>query len=64
MLNQNPPKNKYQKSDEKPYPIRLGPLRPMLLADAGEYERKLSRHIKKILADYLMSRGYEVKKPS
>jgi hypothetical protein len=63
MLNQNPPKNKYQVSDEKPYPLRLGELRPLLLADAGEHERKLSKHIKKILSDYLISRGI-IKKPS
>lgn len=47
------------KQHDKPFPIKLGDMKPILQQEAVENDRSLHYWIKKILSDYL-----KVKKPS
>lgn len=47
------------KNDDKPFPIRLGEIKPILQQEAVDNDRSLHYWIKKILSDYI-----KVKKPS
>lgn len=49
----------YMKNDDKPFPIRLGEIKPILQQEAVDNDRSLHYWIKKILSDYI-----KVKKPS
>lgn len=41
-----------EKDDNKPFPVRLGELKPFLQAEALKADRSLHYWIKKILGDY------------
>ena len=40
------------KDDKKPFPVRLGELKPFLQQEATQHDRSLHYWIKKILSDY------------
>jgi len=41
-----------EKDDKKPFPVRLGELKPFLQKEAMQADRSLHYWIKKILSDY------------
>jgi hypothetical protein len=47
------------KNNDKPFPIRLGEIKPILQQEAVDNDRSLHYWIKKILNDYV-----KIKKPS
>ncbi len=42
--------------NNKPYPLKLGELKPLLQKEANENDRSLAGMIRKILKDYLVSK--------
>lgn len=44
---------KHEESNDKPFPIRLGELKPKLQKEASTNDRSLHYWIKKILKEYL-----------
>lgn len=47
------PKTEQQKNNEKPVPVKLGDMKPILQKEAFEKERSLHWLIKKILATHI-----------